>query len=244
MREEMRRLEHDLERLGTAFTYPATPQLAAAVTARITQQPRPAPALGLAGALIAAVIVAGATLAGTVAPARDAVADLFDRINIFEAEEIPEGLPTDIPGEPVTLEDAETRLGRRIELPAYPEDASDSLTKVLYQDFRPQELEAVALFFEPEGTAPFVLYETTTHVGKGLGPGATAVPVSGLGDGEAYWLRGLRVVQLYDSDGNFIRESERRTDVNTLVWQQDDFVYRLEGDLSQEEAMQIARSLE
>jgi hypothetical protein len=98
------------------------------------------------------------------------------------------------------------------------------------------------MFFDPSDTAPYVLFQTNAYAGKGLGPGAEARPVSGLGQG-AYWLEGLRVVQLYDSDGNFIREGQRRTDDNTLIWNRDEFVYRIEGDLSEAEAIEIATSL-
>jgi hypothetical protein len=79
-------------------------------------------------------------------------------------------------------------------------------------------------------------------VGKGLSVGATAEPVAGLGDGEAFWLEGLRIVQLYDAEGNFLQESQRRTESNTLVWMQDGLVLRLEGELTREEAIEIARS--
>ena len=55
--------------------------------------------------------------------------------------------------------------------------------------------------------------------------------------------RGLRIVQSYDAEGNFIRESQRQTETNTLVWIQNDLVFRLEGDLSQDEALRMARSV-
>ena len=245
MREELGALERELSLLGGTVAYPATPQLAAAVRRRIAAptRPGPAPAWGFAGAVAATVIVALAVVAGTIAPARDALADLFDRINIFEVEEVPESLPTDIPGEPVTLEEAERRLGLPIALPSHPADAASSLTRALFQDLRPGELQSVALFFAPAGRPPFILFQTNAGAGKGLGPGAEATPVPGLGQ-EAYWLEGLRIVQLYDSQGNFIRESQRQTDANTLLWVgADGFVYRIEGDLPQDEAVRIAQSL-
>ena len=245
MRNDVGALERDLDLLGGAISYPATPRLAAAVHARLAApaRPDPAPAWGLAGAAVAAAIVFLAVVAGTIAPARDALADLFDRINIFEVDEAPEGLPTDILGEPVTLEAAERRFGRPLALPTYPDDAESSLTRVLYQEFPPADLQSVALFFEPADGRGFVLFQTNAQAGKGLGPGAEATPVDGLGP-EAYWLEGLRIVQFYDAAGNFLRESQRQTDVNTLLWVGDDgYVHRLESDLSQEEAVRIAQSL-
>ncbi len=40
-----------------------------------------------------------------------------------------------------------------------------------------------------------------------------------------------------------IQESVRATDVNTLLWDEDGRVFRIEGDLTLEEARKIAQSL-
>jgi hypothetical protein len=232
----------DLELLAQAVTYPPTPSISAAVAERISVVPARTPAWGLAGAALATVVVMTALVAGTVAPAREAMADLFDRINIFEVDEVPEDLPTNIRGEEVSLAEAEARLGRTILLPTDETGSSQLPERVLWQELEEGTLSYVAMFFDPSDTAPYVLFQTNAYAGKGLGPGAEARPVSGLGQG-AYWLEGLRVVQLYDSDGNFIREGQRRTDDNTLIWNRDEFVYRIEGDLSEAEAIEIATSL-
>jgi hypothetical protein len=243
MRDPEGVLMRDLELLGRAVAYPPTPSLTGAVAARLSPRPAGAPAWGLAGVALATAVVVVALVAGTIGPAREAMADLFDRINIFEVADVPAELPTDIRGEPVSLDEAKTRLKAPIEIPAHPEGLADSLTEVLFQDLRPGEMQAVALFFEPPDGAPFVLFQTNAHAGKGLGPGASAERVTGLGR-EAYWLEGLRIVQLYDSQGNFLRESERRTEANTLLWANEDgFVRRIEGDLTKEEAVRIAQSL-
>ncbi len=79
-------------------------------------------------------------------------------------------------------------------------------------------------------------------MGKGIVEPSQAQPVSGLGS-EAYWLTGLRIVQYYDLNGSVIQESVRATDVNTLLWDEEGRVFRIEGDLSQDEAKKIAQSL-
>jgi len=246
MRDDLTGLGLDLTRLGSAIAYPPTPELAARVRARITRTRVTAPAKpgtwSLAGTALAAIVVLLAVIVGIAAPARDAVADLFDRIDIFTTDEVPENLPTDTRQE-ISLKEVEQRLGWRIPLPTSPDGSIMAPTKVLYQGFPPTRARAVALSFTTGGGVPYVILATDAGLGKGLGPGASAEPVPGLGAGEAYWLEGLRIVQIYDTDGNFIRESQRRTESNTLAWIQNDLVFRLEGDLSRNDALEIARSM-
>ena len=247
MQEEMGRLENELSLLARALAYPPVPPLAAAVRRRLeaarAQAMEPARPWALAGVAIAVAVVLAAAFLGSIAPARDAVADLFDRISIFQAQEIPAGLPRDITGEEVTLAQAQRRLGRPLALPSYPDRVESSLQRVLYQEFPPSTLKVVVLFFAPEGYPPFVLFQTNGSVTKGIEQGGLAERVEGLGEA-AYWLEGLRVVQFYDPEGRFVRESQRAADTNTLVWVQGGFVLRLEGDLPREEAVRIAKSLQ
>ena len=55
------------------------------------------------------------------------------------------------------------------------------------------------------------------------------------------WLEEPHVLAFVDRDGNF-RESTARLAGKTLIWQQGDVTLRLEGELSMEEALRIARS--
>jgi hypothetical protein len=246
MRDDIRSLELNLERLGAAMTYPPTPDIATVVARRVeggieATQP-PAVRWVPAGPALAALVVAAAIVVAVASPAQEAVADLFDRINIFEAD-VPEDLPLDIRGEQVSLEEAETRLGRRILLPSASDGSTLSPERVIIQDFRPTSAHAAALFFETDRRVPFILMETDSGLGKGLADSATAEPVSDIGDGQAFWLEGTRLVQLYDDEGNFIQESQRRAEANTLVWMEGDLILRLEGDLTRVEATEIARSV-
>jgi len=242
-------LEYDIQLLAQAMAFPPTPSFAGSVRARIEAEREvraPAPSWQLALTAAAAALVGLAFVAGVLAPARDAVADLFDSINIFETDEVPADLTREITGTPISLEAAEASLGRPIRLPAYPEEMAPE--RVLLQDFGP--VKAAVLFFEHPNGTPFALFETNAGVGKGLpvaGKGvvgeAQAEPVSGLGS-EAYWLTGLRIVQYYDLEGSVIQDSVRATEVNTLLWGEDGYVFRIEGDLSKDEAIKIAGSLE
>lgn len=239
------RMEAELTALARATTYPETPDLAAGFCSRLQEQREAhtlAPTWRLAVvATIAAVVVLAAVIA-TVSPARDAAADLVSRINIFRVDENAiEDITRDIAGEEVSLAEAEARLGRPIALPNHPSGVQDSVARIVYRDFPPHELRIVALLFEPPEGEPFVLFATNGFAGKGLAPGATAELIDELKG--AYWLEGLRVVHLYAEDGLFVDESQRATEANTLIWVQDGYVYRIEGELDRAEAIAIARSV-
>jgi hypothetical protein len=248
MQQEIDRLERDITLLSRAIAFPEAPALAARIRSRIEVERRPraaAPSWQLALTAIAAAAVALAFVAGVVSPARDAVADLFDRINIFETAEVPKDLTREISGSQVTLEEAETRLGLPLLLPG--DGARTEPDRVLLQDFR--SVKAAVLFFRHGDGTPYALFETNAPVGKGLpiaGKGVVsssqAQQVKDLGE-EAYWLTGLRIVQYYDASGAVIRDSVRATEENTLLWSANGRVFRIEGNLTQEQAIAVARSL-
>ena len=175
---------------------------------------------------------------GVWAPGREAVADFFDRLRIFQTEESPEGLSAEIVGTPVSPAEAEERLGFPLKHPAYPKGLE--LQRTLLQEF--EGFSAAVLFYDHPTGLSFALFETNGVVGKGLPFGAVAVPVPGLGS-QAFWLEGLRIVEYYNEQGELIRDSRRATDANTLLWDEDGFIFRLEGDLSRDDAIRIAQSL-
>ena len=248
MQQEIDRLERDITLLSRAIAFPEAPSLASRVRSRIEAdrtRRAAAPSWQLALTAIAAAAVALAFIAGVASPARDAIADLFDRINIFETAEVPKDLTREISGTQVTLEEAEARLGLPLLLPG--DAATTEPDRVLIQDFR--SVKAAVLFFRHSDGTQYALFETNAPVGKGLpiaGKGvlssSQAQPVRGLGD-EAYWLTGLRIVQYYDPSGAVIRDSVRATEENTLLWSANGRVFRIEGNLTQEQAIGIARSL-
>jgi hypothetical protein len=240
MMNSMDRLEQQLMTFSQATQYPPTPDLASGFWQRLgeTQARRPARGLAFAGAVLAVIVLVVAVTFALAAPARDAAADLFHRINIFETSQSTEGLPTDITGTPTTLIAAETALGGQIAQPAYPENLTAD--HVLRQTFG--QVITIAIFYR--GDANFVLFASNASVGKGLLIGGTAdvEPVDNLG-GEAYWLTGRRIVESLSPNGGAIMGSERVTEENTLVWVRDRFVYRIEGNIEKDEAIRIAQSV-
>lgn len=237
MDRDFERLEENLERLSQAMRYADTPEIAEDVARRIGERParRLVPGWAMAAMAVAAVAVLLAALTAIVPPVRDAVADVFDRINIFEDSDVPEDVTTEIEGEPLTLAEAETLTGIDLLLPEGLEP-----DEVLFQDFG--ELKATAIFFDDPEAGEFVLFETDGDVDKFLSPEADWAPVEGL-EGDAYWLTGRRLVQYRVEGGGTIQESARVTDLNTLVWEQGRYVFRLEGNLLEAQAVEIARSL-
>lgn len=237
-------MEQMLTALAQATAFPPTPDIAAGFWRRLetqrTQNTYASP-FSLAGVALAALVITIAATLGTVSPARDAAADLFDRINIFETDQPLDELPTNILGEEAPLDDAEFQVGRRILQPTSPEGLE--LERVLVQDFG--STKAAVLFYTGPGGLRFALFATNSPVGKGLPEGddstSVAVPIPEKDVG--FWLEGQRVVQYYDRDGNVIPGSVRVTDANTLVWPEGEYNYRIEGDLTQEQAVAIAASV-
>lgn len=239
---DLDRLQQQLTKMGSAVRYPPTPDLAAGFWRRLEAAPRHgrlSGRLAFGAAALVAVVLAASVAIALVAPARDAAADLFHSINIFETDQPTEGLPTDIAGRETTLGDTESALGTHISLPTYP--ASLELKRVLLQDYG--QVNVAALFYEGDGI-PFVLFTSNAPIGKGIHPGSDVdvEPVSGVGD-EAYWLQGERIVQSYRRDGSVVSASIRVTNANTLVWAQSNYVYRIEGDVQKDMAIAIAQSV-
>ena len=242
----LRALEAELERLARAISYPPSPSLAAAARRRLEAgAPAPPPRwpLALAPSLAAALGIIALAFALTLAlssGAREAVADFFglDRVRIFRLEEEPQGVAEEIVGTPTSLRQAQELAGFEVRLPTYPTGVGEP-EEVLVQRFG--ERTGVMLVYERPGLA-FSLLETRGSIIKGLGFEATVEPVP-VGSGTGLWLQGQRVVRYLDEAGNPIQESQRVTDVNTLIWEDGELLFRLEGDLSQEEAIRIAESL-
>jgi hypothetical protein len=240
---EFENLENDLAAVGRAARYPATPDLAAGFwqgtaasgpDARFGRSPAWLGALAAGVAVIALVVVAGT--------GRDAAADLFDRINVFSTSEPLDGLPEGLPGEEVSIPEATAELGRPIEQPQYPEGVAPEGAVLL--DFG--EVKAVVIGYAQPGMPEFSLWVTNAHVGKGLAEdsGVRAETVSWPGAAQAYWFDGPHRLEFRKPSGQVVEESARRTVGNTLVWERDGYVYRLEGELERDEAIRVAQSLQ
>jgi hypothetical protein len=240
-------LEAALRRIAGAESYPPVPPLAAAVRRRIEataspppRRPRLLPAMGV-GAAVLLVLMAFALALAVPSATRDAIADFFglERIELFGLDAEPDSdTPSEIVGTPTTLAEARRAADFDVRVPTYPNGISDP-DRVLIE-----ELEGgirVFLIYERSDIS-FDLMETTGSISKGLSFEASVEPVP-FAESSALWLRGQRVVLALDEDGTPLEESRRVTDANTLVWESDGLLLRLEGNLTLNQALAIASSV-
>lgn len=249
-------LEQRLRTAGHALTYPLTPRIADKVTARLHRSARPRLIRGrLAGALIAILILALTLI--LVPPARAALLDFIQIgvVRIFRVQPAPTSTPqfqfpvtatpkaTFIPsvlqlaGE-TTLSDAQSNMDFPILLPTYPsdlgqpdrvylQDAGGAMLVLVWMDRdRPDKVRLSLDEIAPGSWAigksqPHLIEETTVNGQRGV------------------WVEGPYMLQV--SNGNY--EATRLIGGRTLIWTQGDITYRLETDLSLDEAIKIAESL-
>ncbi len=243
-----------LSRLAEGLTYPATPGIAAAVRARLADGPRAVAGRRRAWVPVVAGAVGALLLASALAlvvsrDVREAVADFLGLA--VPGEEI-HLLPTPAPGvtptpfptprslqsyaTPTTLDSAARRLGYAALLPpgegtpegVYIVDYQGAPVLVLqYERFDLWETDGVIFqkFVFSKGTQ--VLEELTV---KGQ---------------PAYWIApGSHIVRVIGPDGKEVAGSEQTVTRNTLVWQGPSRMnYRLETELSKDEALRLAESL-
>jgi hypothetical protein len=238
--------------------YPATPELAPAVIAAIRAAPGQRPftlaPFATAAALAAIALTAGALLA--IEPSRDAIAGFLGlRVEGERIEELPpppagpslDELPTTVAieayAEPVTLAGAAELLGFAPSLPPALE-----ATSYYFIEYRPggwqTQFAKPTLIARYEG---FDLWQTTADglVGKGLVYDGDAVVAGTTVKGaEAYWITGgPRLVTLFAPNGDRLVGSTRTVEANTLVWAASGRYFRIEGDLTLEEALVVAEAI-
>ena len=147
-------------------------------------------------------------------------------------------------GERVTLEQAQARAGYKVLLPA----DLGAPDEVYYQSSH----RMVSLVYGARPGLPvsgdtgvgllvseFPAQLTEDSFGKMLGSGSTLHEVD-LGSGKAYFITGQHVFYFFDGPG---RTDESRLAGNTLIWQRDLELIRIEGGFSEAQAGVIARSL-
>jgi hypothetical protein len=242
-----------LSRLADGLTYPATPDIASAVRRRLAEGPgavverRRVWAPVVAGALGVLLLAMALTLAVS-GDVREAVADFLGLA--VPGEEI-HLLPTPAPGvtptalptarslqsyaTPTTVEAVARQLGFAAVLPpgeaapkgVYIVDYQGAPVLVLeYGRFDLWETDAV-IFLK------FVFSKET--------PVLEQLTVKGQ---PAYWLGGgSHIVRVVGTDGTEVVGSERTVTRNTLVWHGAALNYRLETELSKDEAVRLAEGL-
>ena len=230
----MAELETTLRQLGREIAFPPTPDVASAIRARLERrQPFWRRPVAIA---LAVVIVAALTAAFAVPQSRSAILDWLGLRNVSVVRVdrlpvVPANGRLDL-GKQVTLDEAK----RRAPWLRLPDSEPDS---VWVSESLPGG--KVSLLWGTPTNVRLLLTEFTgrSYIEKII-DGDTQVERVKIGNAGA-WFQGPHVVMFQDRDGRF-RESHARLARNTLVWQVGDVTLRLEGGLTKDEALRIART--
>jgi hypothetical protein len=266
-------LEQALADLAASLEFPPTPDLAAAVTARLERAPAPAPArprrrwwpgglvgwrrlavAGLAAALLAAAVLVASP--GT----REAVARRLGLRGIgVQIGGPPPPTVTTAPGarldlglgERVTLEEAR----RRVDFPVLvPSAAGFSQPDAVFVNQAVPAGGRVDLVYRARPGLPASQFTDaglliTEFRGQPTPEFLKKVAVMGVveevtvGGEPGYWFSGEPHFFTYIDADGQFREERTRLAGNTLIWQRGDLTLRLEGQLPKEEAVRIAESM-
>jgi hypothetical protein len=228
----MAELEAALRELGREVAFPRTPDLASAIRGRL-ERPR-VWRRPVAIAFAVAVVAVGAVLA--VPQARTAILDWLGlrNVSVVRVEKLPPAPAT-----------GRLDLGRQVTL----EEARRRAPWLLVPDRKPDSIYVntslpggkVTLLWGTPSEVRLLLTEFTgkAYIEKIVQSESPVEPVQ-IGDAGA-WFEGPHVVMFQDRNGTF-RESRARLAASTLVWQTGDVTLRLEGDISKEDALRIART--
>ena len=231
-------LETALRDLATRLDVPDSPDLTPSVLSRLDAKP----ARWLPHRLVAAAVAALVALATAMAvsPAvRAAVYDLF-RIGGVEIENAPPPVSPPVdppqPGErDVTLEQAREAADFPLKLPA---GLGEPVTVRLIDNARVVSMA----FASPHGQVRVDQFDgglDPMFRKFAMAPDVRHVTVSGH---PGVWVDRPHVVIYNDRDGR-LREETARLAGSTLVWEADGITYRVEGALSEREAIDIAESI-
>jgi hypothetical protein len=253
--------EKQLRSVAAEMEYPHTPDIAGSVILRLRPSPRPRLISRRAAWSLTIVLILLSSLL-LIPPARAAIIE-FIQIGIVRispaqppATAVPGGsiIPmTATPGTPLpslitmlediaggtTLANAQQMAGYPILLPVHPsdlgqpdrvfvQDSDGSMTVLVWLDAQQPEQIRLSLHFIPTGS---------WMIGKGS---PVIVQETVVNDQRAIWAVGPYPLKLYN--GNI--EFTRLIDGHVLIWVDGDITYRLETNLSLEEAVRIAESLQ
>ncbi len=249
----MSELERRLDDLGRHWDVPPTPDIAARVTTKLaheqvaTARRRPR---RLTIALVAALV--GAATVASIAPARDAILDFFS-IGGATVKEVPT-----VPRAPAALGLDDLQLGREIATAA-------AATEVTFPVRLPSDLGAPSRAFvrtPPTGGMLSFVWDARDGLPRPIVPGVSVLMSQFPGtpfveklaaspsveqlmiNGEpAVWFSGPDHVVIYQSRAGTVESEAARLVGSALIWTDGTVTYRLEGTLTKERAIAVAKSL-
>lgn len=243
-------LEATLRDIGRGLEPPDAPHLAARVRARLVERRvrRRSWALALAPALITLIVLAGG--GGAVEVVRLRGVEVF-RVPAVSASPAPSPSPAvarslDL-GEPANL-----AVAQALVQPLYA--SSDPIFAAPDEIYLRRGGNGQVSFVYaarpglpagPTGHGALVTQFRgvldTTFIGKGVGPGSKIENVR-VGDAPGVWIEGEAHLFFYrDGAGNIVQETLRLAG-NTLLWQRESTLMRLEAQVGRQRALEIATS--
>ena len=246
------RLEAALRTTAADVDYPPTPQLAAAVRARIEKERpvrRPSWRWQPAAVTIAVLALVCAGALALSPGARDAVADFVGLDDVRIGFDDPAPSPSiagrgPVLGRPVTLAEAEGAVDFEVKLPELlglpaPEiyltrPPTEGMVSLYYPDAYEGAEEPALLVTQFEASLDGAFF-------KKLGV-QDQVEFLTVRDVPGYWIEGTHFFYYFDESGEMHEESIRLAG-NVLLWEENGVVYRIEGGFGKQEALKVAVSL-
>ncbi|MBE7553936.1 MAG: hypothetical protein HS126_22960 [Anaerolineales bacterium] len=260
--------EARLQQLARRFPYPATPDVTSIVRAQLAEGSRPKlglPPRRLAWAALLVLLILAGLLA--VPQVRAALVEYLQigavRIFLVEPTQTPTPTPAaaslkerpltptprpsptplpsllDLAGA-TTLAQAQAQVDFPIRLPAYPANLGEP-DWVFLQDFDGPLVVLVWAKPDQPNQVQFSLHMLGPGTFAGKGPPVTVQETTVNGQ-RAYWTEGPYLLQIRRNNRTE-NDVRRLIDGHVLVWTEAEITYRLETDLSLEEAVKIAESL-
>jgi hypothetical protein len=253
--------EVEVRRTASTFAYPPTPDIAGKVRPRLStrQMSRNMRVARVLAAVLLIALVLGALISVPAVRAKLQEILHIGAITIFVGEPsptpppsavsptptpVPPGVLTSVlqlPGE-TTLADAESQLGRAITLPTYPADLGQP-DHVYVQGV---DFPLVTLAWLVPGTDDQV--RMSLQIVSSAANGAKYEPYrvvdTQVNGRRAMWFENPHQLTFYTDIGAPDEPLTRIIDTHVLVWEADRLTYRLETDLSMEDAVRVAESIE
>ncbi len=226
----MAELERELRALGATVELPPEPDLVTAVRARLAEPGRPRRFAWRPVAIAVAALAVALGIAFAVPPARSAILRFLglQGVSVVRVEKLPPvGSGPAAFGERSSLPEAERLLGFRPVLPELsPPDA-------VYADLADGVL--ILLYGEPRARLRLTELRTQHGLIQKLATVEQRIEQVRVNGGPGLWIEGPHVVvELF---------RQPRLSGNVLLWEQGGLTLRLEGRLTKEEALGIARSV-
>lgn len=237
----MTELELQLRDLGGTLDFPSTPDLAQVVRRRLAERRRPwwrAVSRRQALAIALAVLAVSAAAVMAVPSARTAVLRFFHigAVTVERVETLPQAKERPLTaglGRPLPPDVAARRAGFRMLLPPL----EGSLQRVYFRDgLQAALLEGPVLLVEVQGRDQFDFAKKLAGQGTRL----DEVTVNGA---FGLWIEGARHVVIFRDRTGRIQELQTRMAGNVLVWTRGGLTLRLEGELTKQQALELARSI-